>query len=99
MPVPTAIPAPIQAALPADAEERLGAQLATDKDVCEGAKHHSPRPLLLHLVTLADGRITLLCGTCRDAAQVIELVHTADTSWEVMRAFGGRIRLLVTGSR
>lgn len=61
---------------------------------CQGAKHHSPRPLLVHLVELADGRSAWLCGTCKD--NVATLVHLLDTResvpWPLKREFGNLTR-------
>lgn len=88
------IPGPIADALPTDAEQRLGAYLADEGRVCEGAKFHSPNPLVLHEVRLPGGREVLLCGTCRDQLRVLHLLGP-NPDWSVARCFGNRVRLLL----
>jgi hypothetical protein len=65
---------------------------------CEGAKFHSPRPLIVAEVILAGGRKANLCGVCRDNLLVLrELLNKYDGSlpWDVRREFGNRLRSLV----
>jgi len=64
---------------------------------CQGSRHHSPTPLLLHEVTLPGGRTVMLCGICEDNLAV--LVHLMDSSetalpWPLLREFGNEIRAL-----
>ena len=68
---------------------------------CEGAKFHSPTPLILHEVDLipwdqtAPRLYVKLCGTCRDnlwVYQQIMLRNDGDMTWELQRCFGNRIR-------
>ena len=64
---------------------------------CQGAKHHSPRPLLLREVALPDGRNALLCGTCADNLEtLVHLLRTAHgpLPWPLKREFGNQIRAL-----
>lgn len=64
-------------------------------EACQGAKHHSPRPLVLHDVALPDGTTVLLCGTCQDNLQTLEFLRTAGPlDWPVRREFGNQIRAL-----
>lgn len=64
---------------------------------CEGAKFHSPSPLLLHDVELPSGRRARLCGSCRDNLVVLQRLHQVepDLPWEVRREFGNRLRALL----
>jgi hypothetical protein len=59
---------------------------------CEGAKFHSPTPILLHAVSLADGRSAHLCGVCRDNLTV--LLALGEVDWETKREFGNKLRRL-----
>lgn len=64
---------------------------------CEGAKFHSPRPLVVQEVPLPDGKTARLCGVCRDNLRVLqELLIANDGSlpWAVRREFGNQIRSL-----
>lgn len=70
---------------------------ATERD-CEGAKFHSPTPLLLHEVELSDGRVVWLCGVCRANASVLAALiaqFAQELEWPVRREFGNRLRALV----
>lgn len=67
---------------------------------CEGAKFHSPTPLILHEVALAPsgaGTTALLCATCCDNLRVLQHLLTTnagDVPWVVRREFGNMIRAL-----
>lgn len=70
--------------------------------ICEGSKHHSPTPLILHRVSLLPGKeygpFATLCGTCRDNFRVLQallVAHEGRLPWEVQRQFGNKIRQLV----
>lgn len=64
---------------------------------CEGAKFHSPSPLLLHEIELADDRKVILCGVCRDNLDVLRslMIVRPTLPWAVRREFGNRLRALV----
>ena len=64
---------------------------------CEGAKFHSPTPLLLHEVGLPTGGVAVLCGTCAENLAVFQhlLAESAGTlPWTVRREFGNLIRAI-----
>lgn len=64
---------------------------------CQGAEHHSPRPIVLHSVDLPDDRSVILCGTCRDnLGTLLSLMqdHPGQLPWPVRREFGNIIRAL-----
>lgn len=64
--------------------------------VCEGAKFHSPNPLVLHRVRIGEQE-RLLCGTCQANLEVLRhlLVHNdGELDWKVRREFGNQIRAL-----
>jgi hypothetical protein len=70
---------------------------ATDEP-CEGAKFHSPTPLILHDVHLSNGRVVSLCGCCRDNADVLAALlaqFAQDLEWPVRREFGNKLRALL----
>ena len=70
-------------------------------ETCDGAKFHSPNPLVLHEVTVGDTRV-LLCGTCLANLRVLQhLLAAADGSlpWPVLRDFGNQIRALALKGR
>lgn len=63
---------------------------------CQGAKFHSPNPLVLHRVTIGSEEV-LLCGTCQTNLEVLRhlLVHNeGELDWPVRREFGNQIRAL-----
>lgn len=65
---------------------------------CEGARHHSPMPLVVHLVTISDkAREVWLCPTCRDNLKVLRhfiVEHNGDVPWVLRREFGNILRAL-----
>jgi len=64
---------------------------------CRGAKHHSPRPLLLHEVVACDGTTVMLCGTCQDnlaTARHLMVAHPGTLPWPLRRELGNAIRAL-----
>lgn len=77
----------------------VGRRLAGD-DACQGAKFHSPSPLVLQEVDLVPwsptvSEIVLLCGTCVDNLSVLQdllAVNEGVLSWAVRREFGNLIR-------
>jgi hypothetical protein len=76
----------------------LPGPLAIEGKVCAGAKFHSPSPLVLHDVTLLNGRVVTLCGCCRDNASVLTALvktHAQELSWPVRREFGNLLRSLI----
>jgi hypothetical protein len=71
----------------------------TDEAACEGAKHHSPTPLMVKEVSLSPsggGTTAWLCGTCADNLAVLQHLRSqqGDLSWPLLREFGNRIRAL-----
>lgn len=70
---------------------------------CEGAKYHSPMPLVLHLVSLHPtdrtnrSREALLCAVCIDNLRTLQRLQVAsnnDIPWPVLREFANQIRAL-----
>ncbi len=79
-----------------DAVATFSAQLSTEQE-CEGAKFHSPAPLLVRLRTLSNGETVFLCGVCADTLTVLNqllMQNEGDLPWEVRREFGNRIRAI-----
>lgn len=89
--------------------ERLGTASAlsgslTKAVACEGAKFHSPTPLLVRAVRLCpeewgceNDTTVWLCGTCEANISVLQhLLHSTEgaLSWEVRREFGNLLRAL-----
>lgn len=70
---------------------------ASAQMACEGAKFHSPSPLLLHEVELPGGRLVVLCGVCRDNLDVLRslMIVKPTLPWTIRREFGNRLRALV----
>jgi len=70
--------------------------IPTDNVSCDGAKFHSPRPLLVMPVELPNGRDVYLCGVCRDNLRVLQELEKehGSLSWAVRREFGNRLRSL-----
>lgn len=70
-PMPTWVGEPSKVMLPLKVAESLAnsdvstlpGRLTADVD-CEGGMFHSTRPLLVHRMTLEDGRQARLCGVC-----------------------------------
>lgn len=99
-----AFPRMVLGALEELGSDDLGDLLAVDAE-CEGARFHSPTPLLVRRVALGrEGTsppqpppTAMLCGTCADNLAVIRhlLVKSGgDLSWPVRREFGNTIRAL-----
>lgn len=66
----------------------------TDQHTCQGAKFHSPTPMLVRSLQLGD-EIVYLCGTCTDNVQVLASLlrdRQGDVSWPVRRCFGNLAR-------
>jgi hypothetical protein len=86
----------------------LGHLPGSDEHPCEGAKHHSPRPLFTESTwlvrkswfadtTLLHAPDAWLCGTCRDnLTLLLILLYASDgkVDWPVRREFGNEIRAL-----
>jgi hypothetical protein len=71
--------------------------VVTDQHECQGAKFHSPRPMIVHPFELpqSEGEIVYLCGTCADNVQVLLALLTAregSVPWVVQRCFGNLAR-------
>lgn len=65
----------------------------TTKDVnCQGAKFHSPRPMVVHAFTTSD-KTVYLCGTCVDNVGLLRsLIGATEVPWTVRRCFGNNVR-------
>lgn len=67
---------------------------------CEGAKFHSPTPLVLHERPISPsgaGRTAWLCSTCWDNLKLLQHLLARSNgrlSWGVRREFGNIIRAL-----
>ena len=64
---------------------------------CQGARFHSPSPLLLEEVEISSGKWVTLCGTCQDNLKVYEELKThydGEIPWKVRREFGNLIRAI-----
>jgi hypothetical protein len=64
---------------------------------CEGAKFHSPTPLVTICYELPSGRQVWLCPTCEMNLKCFTWLYKHaphQLSWDVMREFGNTIRLL-----
>lgn len=64
---------------------------------CQGAKYHSPNPLLVEEVDLPSGETVTLCGTCVDNLRVLQAVmdhHDGEAPWPLRREFGNQIRAI-----
>lgn len=65
--------------------------------VCDGAKFHSPIPLMTVCVELFPGTQVWLCPTCAAKLQAFVHLYEIDPdclNWDVLREFGNTIRLL-----
>lgn len=73
--------------------------LTVDRE-CEGAKFHSPHPLMVSEVPLCEGAgapVVLLCGTCADNLSILRHLLVRNNGrlpWPVRREFGNTIRAL-----
>lgn len=66
----------------------------TVQHTCQGAKFHSPRPMIVHAFPIED-EIVYLCGTCSDNVQVLLTLlkgHNGQIPWPVQRHFGNLAR-------
>lgn len=90
-------PRQVEAALEGtDIVSTFSAELSKDQP-CEGAKFHSPVPLLVRPRPLPNGETIFLCGTCGDTLTVFGQLLTqneGELPWEVRREFGNRIRAI-----
>lgn len=74
--------------------------IETFQHTCEGARHHSPQPLLVYRTPLSpddDLIVAWLCGTCRSNLHVLQHlieVNDGDVPWPVRREFGNILRAL-----
>lgn len=74
----------------------LPGPMAVDQE-CEGAKFHSPTPLVLFEVA-GPSRTLHLCGTCRANYLVLRalMIHyDRELEWPVRREFGNKLRGLL----
>jgi hypothetical protein len=75
---------------------------ASDGTLCEGAKFHSPTPLVLRDVSLIPGSspvdlTAVLCATCADNLSVLQqllVANDGELPWPVRREFGNQLRAL-----
>lgn len=77
-----------------------GTAFALDGRVCEGARFHSPTPLLLREVRVGK-RKALLCGACADNFALLKALikeYDGNPPWEVRREFGNQMRALLEGT-
>lgn len=83
----------------------LPGKLNVEEEGCEGAKFHSPNPLLVTEVPLmsplwpgSSGELKVwLCGTCADNLRVYQHLlgqHEGQLEWPIRREFGNLIRAL-----
>lgn len=91
-----AVPPAISEALRPIDPASLPGRLADGSLACEGAKFHSPTPLVLHEIDI-DGRTVTLCGTCWSNVAVLRalLSHHGELPWPVRREFGNKLRGLL----
>lgn len=64
---------------------------------CQGARHHSPTPLVTSCYVPFPDRQIWLCPTCLSKLQVFIYLHKTEPAamtWEVMQQFGNAIRML-----
>jgi hypothetical protein len=90
-----ALPKEIAACLSVPEVKALDGSLASDRE-CEGARFHSPQPLVLHEIKVGK-RKAYLCGVCRDNLSVLDALtrsQDGDLAWPVRREFGNQIRAL-----
>ena len=73
--------------------------IPTDQHTCQGAKFHSPRPMIVHPFPKRRGsgedEIVYLCGTCADNVRVLLTLlkgHAGMIPWLVKRHFGNSVR-------
>lgn len=100
------IPAKVGELLAQGDVSTLPGKLNIEEEGCEGAKFHSPNPLLVSEVPLVSplwpGVTTLdplvwLCGNCADNLRVYQLLlgqHAGQLEWPIRREFGNLIRAL-----
>lgn len=92
-----ALPVAIAEALRDVDPETFPGSLAVEGTECEGAKFHSPGPLVLFEVATPE-RTVRLCGTCRANYFVLRALlahHGGELPWPVRREFGNRLRALL----
>lgn len=83
--------------------------LAEAELVCQGARFHSPRPLVVREYVVRLGQVmpvegldspedaVWLCGTCASNVEVMTCLLTAyngSLSWEARREFGNSVRAI-----
>lgn len=86
--------------------ETLGPPRFSTEETCEGAKFHSPNPLVVYHEPVSPvpaghecppEAYAWLCGTCRANLAVylaLMVENDGELAWEVRREFGNRIRAL-----
>src|SRR4051812_40275684 len=91
------LPRAIAAAVEEKGVQVKGTVFSIDGRVCEGARFHSPTPLLLREVRVGKRKV-LLCGACADNFALLKLLiaaHEGDPPWELRREFGNQMRALL----
>lgn len=74
----------------------FGGQMFAGAAECEGAKFHSPNPLVLREVKIGK-RKAVLCSTCAENLHILAALHEQNDGflpWETRREFGNQIRAL-----
>jgi hypothetical protein len=62
---------------------------------CDGARFHSPRPMVVHAFRSAgeDAKTIHLCGTCADNVHLLmNLIKVGKVPWAARRCFGNTVR-------
>ncbi len=100
------IPAKVGELLAQGDVSTLPGKLNIEEDGCEGAKFHSPNPLLVTEVSLVSplwprvatlGPLVWLCATCADNLRVYQHLlgqSEGKMEWPIRREFGNLVRAL-----
>lgn len=73
--------------------------ILTSEHECQGAKFHSPRPMVVHSFPMprSEGELIYLCGTCADNVKTLLALETqGEVPWPVKRCFGNLTRAAAT---
>jgi hypothetical protein len=90
-------PREIAAAVEQTGARLNGARFAIEVE-CEGARFHSPQPLVVREVQIRKGYKVMLCGTCADNLTTLKTLiasYDGELPWPVRREFGNQIRALL----
>jgi hypothetical protein len=82
-------------ALIEDTPQELLPGTPTSGHECQGAKFHSPRPMVVHPVPMPQnpGEMIYLCGTCLNNVQLLVMLQERGTvPWTARRCFGNLTR-------